>query len=337
MYDTCGKKMIDKDLIDKFYKGACSEAEIRQVLGWFDEQQEGEKHIEALWNSYAAVEHAPEYDPHKILAAIRQHTGITKSHDPYPILRTQWLRVAAILLLAFILPLFIVKNEPPATTYASLKNYITKENPAGHKSTIYLPDGSVVKLNAESSITYLKSFTDSIRQVALVGEAFFEVSENKEKPFIVSSAGVDTRALGTSFNVKAYEEDEHVQVVLASGKVKISMPQEKNSEEVFLVPGEGVWVEKNTRAMLKQQADLHAALAWKDNLLLFHQASADQIFTTLERWYGVDITFAEKFSGDSWRFTGEFRNENLENVLLSISYVKDFKYQINNQSIIITP
>ncbi|WPP51789.1 FecR family protein [Catalinimonas niigatensis] len=329
--------MIDKDLIDKFYKGECTEAEVRRVLGWFDRQHEGEKQIEYLWNSYSAEENPPRNDTDKILTTIHQRTGVEERYpQQYHLFLTQWLRVAGILVFAFILPLLIIKNESAPNAYAEVKQYVTKENPSGSKSTIYLPDGSVVKLNAESSITYLEGFTDSIRQVLLVGEAFFEVAENKKKPFIVSAAGVDTRALGTSFNVKAYEEDEHVQVVLASGKVKISMPLEKNSEEVLLVPGEGVWVEKNTRAMLKQQADLHAALAWKDDLLLFHQASADQIFTTLERWYGVEITFPEKFSRNSWRFSGEFQNENLENVLESISYVKNFKYQINQKSIMIT-
>lgn len=330
--------MIRKDLIDKFYKGECTEAEVRQVLSWFKNHQEGEKNIEALWNSYAAVENSSVHDPYKTLMAIRQRVGTRNLNSQYYILKTQWCRVAAILVFAFMLPLLIVTTEKPKTSYAPLvKHYITKENPAGRKSTIQLPDGTVVNLNAESSITFLEDFTDSIRQVSLVGEAFFDVAENRERPFIVSSAGIDTRALGTSFNVKAYEEDQHVQVVLASGTVKVTQSQEKNCEEVILRPGEKALVGKQTNTIHKQQADLHTTLAWKDNLLVFHQASSEKVFATLERWYGVKIIFSENFSGDSWRFTGEFKDENLENVLLSISYIKEFKYQINNKAVTITP
>ncbi len=328
--------MIDKDLINKFYKGECTEAEVKQVLSWFNEQQEGEKHIEDLWDSLTPIDIPHEHDASKTLTAIRQRVGIKKHHTTYHILRRQWFRVAAILILAFVLPLLIVKNEPPPTAYTVVQ-YVTKENPAGRKSTLQLPDGSVVNLNAESRITYPESFHDTIRKVSLVGEAFFEVAENKDKPFIVSSAGVDTQALGTSFNVKAYEEDEHVQVVLASGKVKVKQSQEKSSEEVFLSPGEELRVEKQTYIMSRQPADLYQTLAWKDNILVFNQAPAEQVFATLERWYGVTIVFPEKMRDDSWWFTGEYKNENLENVLLSMSYIKDFNYQINQESVLITP
>ncbi|MDF9799621.1 transmembrane sensor [Catalinimonas alkaloidigena] len=329
--------MIDKDLINKFYKGECTDAEVQKVLSWFDDQHTGEKYIKALWHSYEKREPSATHNSQQILKTIHQRTGITERRTQYLILHKEWAKIAAILIFAFSLSFLITENELNPDTLTSAIHYVTKENPAGRKSVIHLPDGTVVHLNAASNITYPEGFSDSIRSVALVGEAFFEVAEDKSKPFIVSVAGVDTRALGTSFNVKAYAEDQHVQVVLASGKVKVSQSGWNDDAEVFLSPGEEAWVQKKTRAMHKQEADLYTSLAWKDNLMVFNQASAKQVFTTLERWYGVDISFSEAMPADEWSFAGEFKGESLENVLLSISYVKSFEYQINDQSIVITP
>lgn len=329
--------MPDKNLIDKFYKGECTDAEVKQVLDYFDNRQEGENFIENLWNTNEFGETSTPQYAHNMLEAIHQRAGISEQQAQYHILRAQWFRVAAILVFAFMLPWLLIDREPLSANFADAKQYITQENPAGHKSVVRLPDGSVVNLNAASSITYLEGFEDSVRKVVLRGEAFFDVAEDKSKPFIVSAAGVDTRALGTAFNVKAYEDDPHVQVVLASGSVKVSQPDLQDSAGVLLSPGEEAWVDKQTKAMRKQPADLYAALAWKDKLMVFNQASARQVFATLQRWYGVEISVSEELSDEVWHFNGEFQDEKLENVLLSISYVKNFKYQINHKSITITP
>ncbi|MDF9797912.1 transmembrane sensor [Catalinimonas alkaloidigena] len=329
--------MVDKDLIDKFYQGKCTDAEALKVLSWFEDQKRGEACIEESWDQDTELKHRSELVTNQSFAAIQRQIDKKEVEKKQYLFTSQIFKVAAILALAITIPFLLIReSELPTPEYVAVKHYITKENPFGSKSKIFLPDGSTVNLNAGSSITYPEGFNDSIRKVALVGEAFFDVAEHKSKPFIVSAAGVDTKALGTSFNVKAYKEDAGVQVVLASGKVKVCKPKEKDSTGVFLKPGEEAYVEKNASAIFKQQADLYSTLAWKDNIIVFQDAPAQRIFTTLERWYGVEFILPEGFFTNAWSFTGEFENENLENVLESISYVKGFQFRINQKSIIIT-
>ncbi len=123
-------------------------------------------------------------------------------------------KIAATILLVLSLS-YLLYDKPNLGSEAKLiskSELITKENPKGQKSTIFLKDGSKVILNANSKISYLKPFDEDQRVVALEGEAFFEVAKDKDRPFKVVSGVITTTALGTSFNIKAYPEVEQVKV-----------------------------------------------------------------------------------------------------------------------------
>lgn len=244
------------------------------------------------------------------------------------------LRVAAILLTAVSLILLMLDLDKPQVSEDQLSEMIAKSNPAGHKSIHYLPDGSIVKLNAGSEISYLEKFGSSYREVYLMGEAFFDVAENPEKPFLVNSRGVVTKAVGTSFNVKAFMEDDMIEVVLASGKVEVSG---SDSTLTTLLPGEEAIYYNHCNSYMKQKADLEKALAWRENLLIFDKATSEEMFTQLERWYGVEFVVCQEAIREPWRFSGRFKNESLENILLSLSYVKSFEFSIDNKTIYIKP
>jgi transmembrane sensor len=329
--------MINKELIDKFYQGKCSEEEVEHILQCFKDKQNGENTIESLWESYSFADFPSTPYPSGLLSTVDQQLNNKnrKSSSYYPF-QNQWLRVAVILAFAFALPFFLIREELQSSQ-KQIK-YITKINPAGRKSILKLPDGTMVHLNAESSITYPDTFTDSVRKVLLTGEAYFDVHRNPAQPFIVSASGIDAYALGTAFNIKAYKEDAQVQVVLTEGKVLVTQERENEREEEIMHPGEEIQINKYRNGIQKQQADLRSALAWKNDLLIFNNASSEEVFASLERWYGVEITFTKNINSfkNTWRFTGEFQNENLENVLMGISYVKGFRYQIDHKSVSIT-
>lgn len=329
--------MISKELIDKFYNGKCTEEEVEYILQCFKDRQHGEKTIESLWENYSSTGFPANPYPSGLLSTLNQpsdnKTLKRSGHSPF---QNQWLRTAAILIFAFVLPFIVIPEEPHSLQKET--HYITKANPAGRKSTLRLPDGTMVHLNAESSITYPDTFTDSVRKVLLTGEAYFDVYRNPAQPFIVSTSGINTRALGTAFNIRAYKEDPQIHVVLTEGKALVTQERENESEREILHPGEEVQIHKYRNGIQKQQADLRSVLAWKNDLLIFNNASSEEVFASLERWYGVEITFVKSMhtSKNTWRFTGEFQQENLENILMSISYVKGFKYQINDKSVSIT-
>jgi ferric-dicitrate binding protein FerR (iron transport regulator) len=325
--------MKDQDLIDKFYRGECTPEEARKVRRWFDNQQRGEEKIEHLWQDYTHSTAVGEDDATRNLRQIHAAIKPEQREGRFEIFRSQWLRVAAIITFALVVSYLLAPQlavQPPVVAVQQ----IIKENPFGQKSTHRLPDGTMVRLNAGSRITYPERFAEDMRQVHLQGEAFFEVTENADKPFIVGVNGLDVRVLGTSFNVRAFDEDEELQVVLATGKVKVT--HQRDETEAYLVPGEEVVYEKESGEMRKQLANLDAVLAWKNDQIVFDDASAYEVFDVLERWYGVQINY-EALPENAWDFTGRFEDENLENVLTSISYVKKFSFTLNDKIILITP
>lgn len=324
--------MIHKKLLEKYYRGECSPEEVSEVLESLESEEKASDSLRLLWDETQEVRHFNEVDEDRNLRhiqpklRIQPHTSRTRFFDYH------WMKVAAILLLAFCLPYLMFTEEVQVEVQPQAVVQIIKENPAGRKSTLYLPDGSMVKLNAGSSLSYKENFQDSIREVFLIGEAFFEVAEDPAKAFIVRAGGVSTRALGTTFNVRAYRDEGAVQVVLASGKVRVS---HDTAESTCLLPGQEAILDHHSQNFKKRKADMTGSLAWKDNLIIFRDASAQEVFKVLQRWYGVEFIESGKAAAGNWQFSGNFQDESLENVLLSISYVKGFSFEINDKQVLI--
>ncbi len=211
---------------------------------------------------------------------------------------------------------------------------IQKYNVSGQKSKIYLPDGSQVWLNAESEISFPEKFSVEKREVVLIGEAFFNVIENPDLPFIVKTGKISTTVLGTSFNVKAFENDPAIYVALKSGRVKVEIDYKAGKEEIFLKPGEAINYNKTDAIAVKKEFDQELLLAWKDGVIVFKDAQLNEIISVLSRWYGVQFEVIN-WKNDSWSYTGSFDNAYLENVLQSISFTKEFSYNINQKNVTI--
>ncbi len=209
---------------------------------------------------------------------------------------------------------------------------VEKQNLAGQKSKIYLPDGSVVWLNAESKITFPEKFADEKREIQLTGEAYFDVIKNPDQPFIVKSGKLSTTVLGTSFNVRVFDNEPVMSVALESGKVQVAIENNDATPALFLEPGESIKYSKKEGIVVKEEFDREQLLSWKDGIIVFKDAGLEEIFSTLARWYGVDFSIKNKID-EEWTYTGSFDNETLENVLRSISYTQEFTYTINQKSI----
>ncbi|MEQ9218707.1 MAG: FecR domain-containing protein [Cyclobacteriaceae bacterium] len=200
---------------------------------------------------------------------------------------------------------------------------VIKINPAGQKSTIILSDGSKVILNAESSISYPKQF-GSTRAIKLSGEAFFEVTQDPEKPFIVITGNLSTTALGTSFNIRHYPDEQNSYVSLATGKVLVKVQEGSNEIQDILVPGEQVISKKDQVSLQKINYNYKDVFLWKEKVIYFNHADWATITKTLERWYGVKISSNEPLRIVD--YTGQFDNQSLELVLKSLSYSLGFNY-----------
>jgi ferric-dicitrate binding protein FerR (iron transport regulator) len=190
----------------------------------------------------------------------------------------------------------------------------------------------VVFLNADSRLTYSQNFTDTLRKVRLHGEAYFEVSEDKLRPFIVEAGHVQVEALGTAFNVKA-RKDQPVDVALEEGSVKVYASALQ--QQVLLEPGEGTSYHPDLAWLTKSTFDREAVTGWKDGIILFKEATIDEVFVELQRWYGVRFTEPEPVLMQK-HFNGRFQNESLHNVLVSLSFAMDFNFEIKGNEVIIT-
>ncbi len=201
----------------------------------------------------------------------------------------------------------------------------------GQRTKIILPDGSIVHLNAGSSLSYPKQFSKAQRVVTLVGEGFFEVVKNPKQPFIVETGKVQTRVLGTSFNVRAYASEKVVQVAVVTGKVK--MQEKATGKAEFLTPNEMGVLEQGTM-IHKTQVDVEKTAGWRQGLLVFDKDEFSDVFAKLEIWYGVKIIKMPTVELKG-RYSGEFQQESLENVMQGIAFTSGFEYEIVGKTIFI--
>ena len=242
---------------------------------------------------------------------------------------------AAMVLLAVFSFVVIYFTNKPAEEFASAQ-IITKENQRGRKSTIFLKDGSVVYLNAESKIHFPEVFSDNLREVQLEGEAYFNIAKDETKPFIVSIGELKISVLGTSFNVNAYTDTEYIKVSLNTGKVLIeSIYNNENldNSKVELIAGQSVSYSTKQNTFTKVSTfNPSLDLGWKDGTIVFENASMETMMQRFERWYNVDFEIKNTPSF-RWNYTGEFANQTLQDVLESLSFSQKFDYKINQDKV----
>ncbi len=218
----------------------------------------------------------------------------------------------------------------------SIKNLaaVEKKTSNGQQLSIKLPDGTSVTLNAGSALSYPKQFDDTLREITLTGEAFFDVVRNEKAPFIIHTGEVTTRVLGTSFNIRAYPENKEVQVAVVTGKVKVKTGFKNDKNSVCLVKSEMVTVKKDEGELIVTDYDEKDQIGWKDGILYFEKSDLAASIRKLERWYGVSIHVAEGREMDpGWRFSGKFKNKPINYILDVMSYPHQFSYKIKNNTV----
>lgn len=162
--------------------------------------------------------------------------------------------------------------------------------PFGKIRTVTLEDGTKVTLNAGSRFRYPTDFgKDSVRQVYLDGEGFFKVTHRADQPFIVRSGKLDVRVLGTSFNVRSYQEDATMEVAVVTGKVAVQTVRKSNKDRVLLLPQEKVSYRVANGILQKEASDSTDILAWQKGLLHFRNQPLKEIVRVIERRYAVSV------------------------------------------------
>lgn len=199
----------------------------------------------------------------------------------------------------------------------------------GVKSKLTLTDGSQVTLNSGSRLYYEKNFQKNKRELFLEGEALFQVFKDMKRPFVVHTGTVSTTALGTSFNIHAYEDDV-VNIYLLTGMVKVA-DQSDHGTEILLGRGEAALADSHGR-LAKGEFDAERATAWARGIILFDQTPILEAIQVLENWYGVIFDLKNQPSANL-TVSGKFDNELLENILLGLSYSARFQFVLRDDTV----
>lgn len=190
----------------------------------------------------------------------------------------------------------------------------------GEKKEWTLPDGSKVELNACTTIKYPNQFEGKERKIELMGEAYFQISKNEKKPFVVHTAGFNVKVLGTKFNVKAYPENEIASVSVENGKVQVDLPEAM----ARLTANEQIQINSFSHEYAKRKEDYRNATAWMQSKLHYDNASLHDVIKDLERYYNCRFKFAPNQTFN-YRFSGEHDNKSIQSVLQSIEYTTGIK------------
>ena len=202
--------------------------------------------------------------------------------------------------------------------------------PRGGENTVILADGTTVHLNAGSKLTYPVRFTGKRRIVALEGEAYFDVVENEEHPFVVQTRFGEVTVLGTAFNVNAYVNASACYTTLVRGKVQFSAP---NAEVITLLPGEQAIVSANGSE--KRAVDLEEYVGWVEGLYVFNNRSLGEIMETFECWYDIQVYY-ETENLRNITYSGSLKRYGTINSFLeALELTGDLTYKISGRNILI--
>lgn len=207
--------------------------------------------------------------------------------------------------------------------------YNELEVPVAGECSLVLDDGTQVWVNADSRLKYPVQFVGEERKVFLEGEAYFIVAKDS-LPFVVSTSRGDIRVLGTTFNVKSYDEEVAMQATLVEGKVLVAQGQ----KEMELAPGEQGTV-TDAGIMAKRAVDVDEFVGWRKGIYAFKKQPLEDIMRDLSRWYGVSVFFQNE-GLKQVSFTGNLkRYDNINEFLDVLQRTGDIKYRINNNTVII--
>lgn len=219
-----------------------------------------------------------------------------------------------------------------------LNKYNTISTPMGGKFKVILPDGSLVVLNAASTLKYPVHFDEKLRKVSFTGEAYFEIAKLEDKrkkrvPFYVYSNDQIVEVLGTHFNINSYDNEEYSKTTLLEGSVKI-INEKSAAPAKILKPGQQAVIKRGdiqTKIMIADEAQ---ALAWKDGYFLFKNTNIKDVVNELERWYNIDIQYEDAMEFEN--ITGYIsRNVKISSVLKMLQLSGIVNYEINGSKIII--
>jgi ferric-dicitrate binding protein FerR (iron transport regulator) len=322
-----------RTLFRKYINGTCSPDEFRQIEEFINKQGNNGQISDLMHPHFSdSMRNAPTIEPNpQLLDRIKTAIQLSEGQKARKKVRrlTLALRVAAVLIVALLVgSLLIYTTALSEKVVVDLQTY---SSPNGAKASFSLPDGTQVWLNSGSTLTFPGSFGKQ-RPVSLKGEAYFEVVKS-EIPFTVNTDKGKVTVKGTSFDVKAYPDEEFV-TTLERGKVEVAAAATNNRTE--LKPGQQAQISDGK--IVVKEVDPQQYTSWKDGKLIFRKAYLPEVAKRLERWYNVKIILDNDQRLEKIWFTGTIEMESFSEVLglLRATSPIDYTYHEKSRTIKIT-
>jgi transmembrane sensor len=328
------KPKLPWDIIISKLSGNISEEDTTLFNKWLelDDNSQLFNQLQVVWeniqNKVANYEPDVEYYWKELSARIKdtkpETSETSESNTKYiPLKRFYRIAVAASILLAitFSGAYYLGKNNTPnqsiEQTYSSLTG----------KSKVILPDGTEVWLHSNTTLSYNSNFTSNTREVNMNGEAYFSVTHDANKPFIVHSEGASVMVHGTKFNVNSYSASPSILVSLYEGSVSMTAA----NKDVMLRPGEEGQYNKQYNTLEVKKGDVEFAKSWTSDQLRFENKNLRYVCKYLSKWYSVDINIDPAIANNqSYTFT--VRGENLDEIIRILARINSIDYQFNDDN-----
>lgn len=312
---------MQDSLLAKYFSGEASALEAKEVEQWLHTHPQEASKLEALWELNQRQTFAPDV----ALAWRKIHTHINKSISIARWRKRVFRGLAAAIVFLTIggLGWWLSGKNTEEWTTAQATNQIQK---------IKLADGSQIWLNKHSELRYPPVFQRTQRKVYLKGEAFFEISKDAKKPFIIQTKHTTTRVLGTSFNIKSTSNDELVEVTVASGTVAFADKYMPTRSLILNKNQQGTY-HKAQRKLIRNNLPNQNALAWKTGILTFKRTSLSEVCKALSRFYDKPIVLENKQLG-SCILTTTLDHHSWEEAVDVIATTLNIEYQLDGQRIV---
>jgi len=334
---------MKKELLIKFLNNSCSETELIEVIRWVNTDalgEDGRKLSFDDWNSYQEMSQSDDDEKfNAIFDKIQEkidhdnQKNYTKNSNSsgLSVIAGWMVKAAAVLLIPVFTFLLYTLSEKKIVSekYSSLvTDSLEVIAPIGSRTVVQLSDGSEVHLNCGSKIKYPQVFSGDTREVALIGEGFFKVAHNPEKPFIVKAGNLNVKAVGTTFNVLAYPDDDVIETTLVNGKVILQQVnlQGKNKTIGTMTPGQHVDFSVKSGAISSSEGKIEKYISWTDGKIIFEDTPILQVTDRLSRMFNVDFDVKDEVK--TYIYTATLADESLPQILDLITIATPVVYKM---------
>ena len=332
---------MTKDLLIKYFNNKCTDSEFEELVRWFEREEtsnkEGKNWGFEYWSLFEPDNKLKDTKKYNALLDKIHHEINLKNHRKAGRMITKhrvisWLsRAAAILfipllgLVFYMLSNNMIQNNNYADRTVDSLEIIA---PIGSRTVIQLSDGTIVNLNYGSKIKYPRNFDGDTREINLVGEGYFDVAHNPEKPFIVKTEKLNVKATGTKFNVHAYPDDDIVATTLVEGRVVIDKTVEGEKIETIatMIPRQHVAYNYESGKIISSIGNIDKYIAWKEGKLVFDNEPITRVAEKLGRMFNVDFEIADDIK--DYTYTVTLVNDPLFLVLDLMKEITPITYKV---------